>query len=323
MWSHFEGKARSLQESVDYLATLHWADWKPQGITLHNTAAPTLAQWAETGPNHDARIRNLESYYENELGWHAGPHWFISRTRINWFSNPLLPGVHSRCWNATRFGIEMVGDYGREPFDSGDGASVRDLAVAWIAALNKKFGFNPADLTFHKECTRDNHDCPGRLVSKPDVIARVRAAMAGVAPPIPVAPPSPPPPIETHANVTHENIEATVFGDEMGAYGEIDLDDDGVALPYSFQGDPPEVIVTNRANGKSQRAWVVDKGPWNWTDHAYVMGTARPKCEAQRVAGERADNRRIPTNNAGIDLLPVTAEALGIDGKGIVDWRFA
>lgn len=193
MWAHFEGKARALQESVDYLATLHWTDWHPQGITLHNTAAPTLAQWAESGPSHDARIRNLENYYENQLGWHAGPHWFISRTFINWFSNPLLPGVHSRCWNATRFGIEMVGDYGSEPFNSGDGAQVRDLATAWIAALNKRFGFNPDDLTFHKECVRDNHDCPGRLVSKPDVIARVRAVMGGI--PVPSAPPPAPVPV--------------------------------------------------------------------------------------------------------------------------------
>lgn len=185
MWAHFEGKARTLQESIDYLGTLRWTSWTPQGITLHNTAAPTLAQWAESGPSHDARIRNLESYYENELGWHAGPHWFISRTRINWFSNPLLPGVHSRCWNHTRFGIEMVGDFGSEQFNSGDGAMVRDLALAWVAVLNKRFSFDPAAIVFHKECKLDNHDCPGHNVSKPDVITRVRAFMGGIVLPNP------------------------------------------------------------------------------------------------------------------------------------------
>lgn len=179
-WAHFEGVALSREQSHARIDALKWTDWKPQGITLHNTAAPTLAQWAESGPNHDARIRNLQNYYENELGWHAGPHFFISRAWINWFSNPLLPGVHSRCWNATRFGIEMVGDFNAEEFNSGDGSLVRDNAVFLIAALNNKFGFKAEDLTFHVECKQDNHDCPGHKVVKSDVIRRVKIAMADI-----------------------------------------------------------------------------------------------------------------------------------------------
>lgn len=198
MWAHFEGKARTLEESIAYLAMLKWTDWKVQGITLHNTSAPTLAQWVESGPAHDARIRNLENYYENELGWHAGPHWFISRNHINWFSNPLLPGVHSRCWNATRFGIEMAGEYNTESFNDGDGAMVRDLALQWVAALNNRFGFKAEDITFHVECKRDNHDCPGKHVVKPDVIARVKQYMTGALPTPPIiTPPAPPAPAPT------------------------------------------------------------------------------------------------------------------------------
>lgn len=182
MWSHFEGNsphcgARTRAESAAHLATIKWVFWAPKGITLHNTAAPTLKQWAESGPAHDARIRNLQHYYERELGWHSGPHFFISRNFINWFSNPLLPGVHSRCWNRTHFGIEMVGDYATEPFNEGDGALVRDNAVFWIATLNLRFGFKAEDITFHKECKRDHHDCPGRNVVKADVIARVKKQM--------------------------------------------------------------------------------------------------------------------------------------------------
>lgn len=188
MWSHFEGKARSREDSLAYLAGLKWTDWRPEGITLHNTAAPTLKQWAESGPAHDARIRNLQNYYEDELGWHAGPHFFVSRNWINWFSNPLLPGVHSRCFNATRFGIEMVGDFNAEEFNSGDGAMVRDNAVFLIAALNNKFGFRAEDLTFHVECKRDNHDCPGKKVVKAEVVAAVKAEMVrqGGKPPEPL-----------------------------------------------------------------------------------------------------------------------------------------
>jgi hypothetical protein len=180
MWNNFEGLARTRQQTLERINALQWTDWRPQGITLHNTAAPTLEQWAETGPRHDARIRNLQSYYENDKGWHAGPHWFVSRNWINWFSDPLRPGVHSRCFNATRFGIEMVGDYDQEEFNSGDGALVRDNAVFLIAVLNLKFDFDPDDLKFHVECKKDNHDCPGKKVVKAEVISRVRAMMAAL-----------------------------------------------------------------------------------------------------------------------------------------------
>jgi hypothetical protein len=198
MWKGFEGAARTLEQSIARLQTLQWSAWRPQGITVHNTSAPTLAQWAESGDKHDARIRNLESYYENELGWHAGPHWFISRNWINWFSNPLLPGVHSRCFNGTRFGIEMAGDFDTEPFDSGDGKMVRDLTVSWVAALNLRFGFKADDLTFHRECKVDNHACPGKLVQKGAFIDLVKARMADVGKnaPAPTKPADEPKPAE-------------------------------------------------------------------------------------------------------------------------------
>jgi hypothetical protein len=187
MWPHFDGKAYTREEFAAHIEALTWTDWDVEGITLHNTAAPTLAQWAESGPSHDARIRNLQSYYENELGWHAGPHLFISRTRINGFANILLPGVHSRCFNSTHIGIECVGDYTAEAWDSGDGALVRDNAVFAMAVIYRKLGLDPDDLTFHKECTRDNHDCPGHSVHKDDVITRVKAMIVELdkAPPKP------------------------------------------------------------------------------------------------------------------------------------------
>jgi hypothetical protein len=177
MWADFNPKALTREQFTSRLAELKWASWKPVGIVLHNTAAPTLAGWVESGPAHAARIRNLQHYYEMEMGWHAGPHWFVSRSHINEFSNPLKSGIHSRCFNKTHFGIEMVGDYAREPFNSGDGALVRDNAVFVMAALCRKLGWQPADLKFHKECKLDNHDCPGKFVSKADMIARVQAAM--------------------------------------------------------------------------------------------------------------------------------------------------
>lgn len=177
MWKDFIGKDFSRDEFAAYVAGLKWTDWKPQGICLHNTAAPTLAQWAESGPNHQARIANLQSYYEG-LGWHAGPAAFISRTKITVFSGFTEPGVHSRCFNATHIGIEMVGDYNAEPFDTGDGALVRDNAVFALATLYRALGLSPADLKFHVDCKIDNHDCPGKNVNKSAMIGRVSEAMS-------------------------------------------------------------------------------------------------------------------------------------------------
>ena len=313
MWEGFDGTARTRDQTLERINALNWTSWRPQGITLHNTAAPTLAQWAESGPSHDARIRNLQSFYENEKGWHAGPHWFVSRTFINWFSNPLLPGVHSRCYNATRFGIEMVGDFASEEFDSGDGALVRDNAVFLIAALNVKFGFRPEDLTFHKECKRDNHDCPGRKVDKGDVIERVRAAMANLKVPSFVH-------FDTSVPTRMIGITATMFGGEGDeqpvAYSDVGpgwADRLGVALPSRFPGKRPTVRIF--ANGKMAECPIVDVGPWypsaRGPEDKYWVSGSRPRAES--------DSR---TNRAGIDLTPAAARAIGVNGKGIIDWEF-
>jgi hypothetical protein len=313
MWEGFEGVARTRDQTLDRINALNWTSWHPQGITLHNTAAPTLAQWAESGPSHDARIRNLQSYYENQLGWHAGPHWFVSRNWINWFSNPLLPGVHSRCYNATRFGIEMVGDYNAEEFDTGEGALVRDNAVFLIAALNLKFGFSPEDLTFHKQCLIDNHDCPGRNVVKTDIIARVRAAMATVRFVPPVVSDVVPSPRML-------GITATVFGgdgdEQRVAYQDVTPgwpNRSGVALPARFSDPRPKVRIS--IDGRSAVCDIVDLGPWypsaRGPEDRYWETDARPRAES--------DPR---TNRAGIDLTPAAAREIGLNGKGIVDWEF-
>lgn len=195
MWANFDRTAYTRDAFRAHVTALKWTSWKPNGITLHNTSAPTLAQWAESGPKHDARITNLQSYYEG-MGWHAGPHLFVSRNFINGFSDLTKSGVHSRCWNSTRIGIEMVGDFDSEAFDSGDGAMVRDNAVFAMAVLNLKLGLAPDGLVFHRECKQDNHACPGKLVDKQAVIARVKAKMVelgGTVPPVQPSPVATPP----------------------------------------------------------------------------------------------------------------------------------
>lgn len=186
-WADFQGKDYDRDGFAERVAGLSWTPkvWDPQrpqlprGIVLHNTASPTLAQWAESGPKHAARIANLKHFYQFIQHWPGGPHLFISREHITEFDGLLERGVHSPSYNHTHFGIEMVGDYSKEPFNSGDGAKVRDNAVFAMAVLCDTWGWDPEKvILLHKEDPRTTHDCPGKLVVKTDVIARVRTQVA-------------------------------------------------------------------------------------------------------------------------------------------------
>ncbi|PPQ39879.1 N-acetylmuramoyl-L-alanine amidase [Rhodoblastus acidophilus] len=167
-------------EFAAYCAGLDWREgWRPSFVTLHNTAEPNLAQWAHFGAglkNGAQRVRNLNAYYRGK-GWHSGPHLFVAPDFI-WLACDLeRDGVHASCFNRTSIGVEMVGDYATEAFDSGDGAKVRDNAVAAVAAIYRALRIAPTTLRFHKECLRDRHACPGAHVDKADFIARVQQAM--------------------------------------------------------------------------------------------------------------------------------------------------
>jgi hypothetical protein len=142
-------------------------------------------------------------------------------------------------------------------------------------------------------------------------------SIAGAGKPKPV--PNPVPPLAPSA-VRHTGIEATVWSDAIGAYGPIDVTGHGASLPLRFPAGRRRITVF--ANGRSITVPILDDGPWNTTDYDYVLGAARPRVERQFAEKLPADNGRVPTNRAGIDLLPATARALGIDGKGFVDWQF-
>lgn len=120
-------------------------------------------------------------------------------------------------------------------------------------------------------------------------------------------------------SVQQHDIVATVFGGsndrQFSAYDEHLITDEelGVALPFRFQGARPKVRVTK--GGKLAVADIVDIGPWNMDDPYWETGT-RPQAETG------TDRRGRRTNRAGIDLTPGLAAAIGVDGKGLVDWEF-
>jgi peptidoglycan hydrolase-like protein with peptidoglycan-binding domain len=173
-WKGIVGRSFKPNEFDDYVRELVMSDWKPTFIVLHNTSEPRLSQWHST-PG-DQRMRNLEEYYRNpdpktgKPAWSAGPHLFIADDVI-WVFTPLTTsGIHSPSWNSTSWGVEMVGEFDEEPFDE----RVRDNTISALASLHAKLGLDPSGLRLHKEDPKTSHrDCPGKNVSKSDVIERV------------------------------------------------------------------------------------------------------------------------------------------------------
>jgi hypothetical protein len=180
----------TLAEFRAYLAGVELGAWRPRFPTLHNTGVPSLAQWLAYGPTPQERWgASLNRYYEG-MGWHAGPHLVVCPDYVWVLCDLTKSGVSVSCWNSETFGIEMIGDYevGGDDFSTGPGAKVAANAAAVLAALTPKFGWGDLaeieigvrGLHFHRECARDHHACPGSRVSKPFILASVKAAAEAV-----------------------------------------------------------------------------------------------------------------------------------------------
>lgn len=180
-WKPIVGQSFQPEEFATYCQSLHWTTWRPSFIVLHNTSVPSLAQ----RPNglSKANILALQSYYRDDQHWSAGPHLFIDDKQI-WVFTPLTtPGVHSPSWNSMAFGIEMLGEYETEAFDSGRGLAVRQNAVAAMSILCRTLGFDPGTIRLHKEDPKTTHKgCPGKHVVKAAVILEVTEALHHIEP---------------------------------------------------------------------------------------------------------------------------------------------
>lgn len=185
MWKDFDGKPYSRAEfkaMVDAIPAekLKWVKF----CVVHHAAAPSIAQW-QSGYPVAQRIRNMQDYYENKMGWRSGPHSFVppSRDICHWGFTPFwVKGVHASCFNQVSIGIEMVGNFapGCEPFHEGLGTLVRDNTIFVLAALHRKLGLRPdgfelgkSGLHFHTDCKRDGKICPGAQVTKAFMVQAV------------------------------------------------------------------------------------------------------------------------------------------------------
>lgn len=119
-----------------------------------------------------------------------------------------------------------------------------------------------------------------------------------------------------------QNIVCTVFGGgddpNNSAYEPYDPITDtelSCALPGRFEKPYPKVAVHNVETGRDVICNIRDIGPWNIDDYYWETGQ-RPQAESG------IDKKGRPTNGAGLDLTPAAAEAIGLEGKGTVNWRF-
>ena len=135
------------------------AKWKGEFIVLHNTSEPTLAERPHGFlPEH---MVNLADYYSG-LGWSHGPHLFVDDNGI-WVFSPLsAPGIHSPSWNAISYGVEQLGEFDTEAYETGRGLAVQKNAIAAMAVIGHFAGIDSHSMRLHKEDPNTTHrDCPG------------------------------------------------------------------------------------------------------------------------------------------------------------------
>lgn len=171
-WKGIVGKSFTAAEFDAYCHSLTWRAWRPSFIVLHNTASPSLAQRSDGLTRQ--HISDLESFYRDRQKWSAGPHLFVDDRAI-WVFTPLtVSGIHSPSWNKVSLGVEMLGNFETESFNSGRGASVQYNTTAALATVHAVLGIDPATMRLHREDPRTTHACPGKNVSKAAVIREVQ-----------------------------------------------------------------------------------------------------------------------------------------------------
>jgi hypothetical protein len=171
-WKGIVGTSFTPEEFDGYCHQLQWTAWRPSFIVVHNTASPSLAQ--RTKGLTKQHIKNLEVFYRDQQKWKGGPHLFVDDLQI-WAFTPLtVSGTHSPSWNKTAIGVEMLGDYEKEPFDSGRGLAVRNNTVAALATLCGILGLDPETMRIHREDPLTTHACPGKNVRKLELIQAVK-----------------------------------------------------------------------------------------------------------------------------------------------------
>lgn len=155
---------------AEYLESRAVPTWI-KSITIHHTAAPSLAQ----RPNGFTiqHIRNIQDFYSRPKskggkGWRTGPHLFIDDDEIFGMCDFRSKGIHASSFNSHSLGIEVLGDYDIEDPDSGRGKSCWVNTAETVRVLLEWLGLNKSISTilFHRDDPRTSKTCPGRRIEK-------------------------------------------------------------------------------------------------------------------------------------------------------------
>jgi len=123
-------------------------------------------------------------------------------------------------------------------------------------------------------------------------------------------------------------VISTVFGGRgdfnRSAYDNSILDDTSLYASLPWRLSPVRSVDLRAGSKILTNVPIKDVGPW-MTDDNYHSSDTRPlaeSCFLHRTPLPRGPNRGKIPNGAGIDISPAAARALGISGKGKLDWRF-
>lgn len=159
------GKAWTPSGFRVYLQSIPKPQWV-KAITLHHTASPCLADRPKgLTVQHIANIRHG---YIHSLGWTAGPHLFVddSDTRCILGMTPFHErGIHAKSFNKDSIGIEVLGDYDTEDPRTGRGLRAWQNTANCVNALLDWLSLTENDIRFHRDDTKTNKSCPGKLVT--------------------------------------------------------------------------------------------------------------------------------------------------------------
>lgn len=153
-----------------WLSTQPRPAWGVTSSCYHNTYIPDESQWR----GHASMISMARHYADQ--GWSSGPHVFIAvGTAYDglWLMTPpTQPGTHAGPCNASRFGLEVVGNFAVRAMSHAQLVALSETA----AALHDWAGIG-SDIVAHRDCM-PGRSCPGNAAyaQKSDIQALVAFA---------------------------------------------------------------------------------------------------------------------------------------------------
>lgn len=164
-----------------YLQGMKRPSWA-KSVTLHHTAAPSLAQRPDGLTNQ--HVINIRNFYQKSLGWSSGPQLFVDDKRIMGMTPITEKGVHAVSFNSSSIGIEVLGNFDSEDPHSGRGYAAWKIASEASMEILYWLGLEATSKTvlFHRDDPRTSKSCPGRKVSKDWVLELMRNSSAPIIP---------------------------------------------------------------------------------------------------------------------------------------------